>query len=86
MYKNMLIEMAKAMAVQQLSTEGQKRIDKDTNDTGSDDTSGRVMKATADAISKLDLSGMTNPKSLDSMGKMFEAFGKKLQKEAANLG
>ena len=78
-------QILKALAVSEIKNQGKKLRDKDANNTGGDDAGGRALEAIAEGIDAMDLSGITNPKSLRNIGKALEAAGKQIQAEAEKM-
>ncbi len=81
----MYADIIKMVAVAEINRQGDNLIKKDTNNMGGDDAGGRSLKAIAKAVDTVDVSGITNPKSLRNIGRALEAAGLELQKEADKI-
>lgn len=67
-----------------LRMEGNRRINRDTNDTGSDDASGKALKAISGALTAVDLS-TASPETFRNMAAAFRAAADELDATAAKF-
>lgn len=80
----MYATLLKTVLAQTLKTEGQKRIDKDKNTTGSDDASGKVFKAIGGAVDAVELDSV-GPETFRNMAAAFRAAADELDRQADEI-
>lgn len=74
--------LGKAILISEIKDQATKLRKKDANDTGNDDAGARALDALAAGVELIDLTGVTNPKSLKNIGMVLVAVGQKLIDES----
>lgn len=74
---NLGATIGKSILVSKLRSEGTKKCNQDSNDSGKDDLGGKSLLAMADAIESIEFTD--NPIAIRNIGIVLEAVGKRLQ-------
>lgn len=80
----MIASILKGVIVIELHNEATKQKNKDANDTGKDDATGRALDAMASAVDAIDLSTVSSA-TFNNMADAFEAAAKQLRVQAAQV-